>query len=127
MPSSTARRVAAILEIRRCANGELPTSLISAAYRASQFKPVMLVLDSVSPEEVDNVLDPIVAASRHHLCGVIYVRKNDEAAVLTSVGNAVPVFASSEDLCAKLAARGIAFDDVVNAEDLLFPQGRLAS
>ena len=117
MPQASAR-LAALLEIGRRPNGEIPVSLISAAYRASRSTAIMLVLDSISPAEIDHVLDPVVAQSGHDLSGVLYVSKHDDAAVLRGAEGASSVFASSDELCAKLLGRGIAFRDVSEAERL---------
>jgi hypothetical protein len=110
--------VAAILEIQRKSNGEIPTALISAAYRASRSRPVMLVLDAVSPGEVDKVLDPVVARNGHHHRGVVYASTND-ATVLNAAAGASRVFAASDAFRSKLASRGIAFQDVSEAEPQL--------
>jgi hypothetical protein len=111
--------VAALLEIGRDPNGNLPQTLISAAYRASRSKPVMLVLDSVSPREIDEVLDPIVTRSYRDHRGVIYARVDDERAVLAGATAASRVFAASPDFMAKLLEWGIPFEDVSRAEPLL--------
>jgi len=108
-------KVAALLEIGRKANGEIPASLISAAYRASRSTSIMLALDAVSPAEVDEVLDPVVARNGYDVCGVLYVKVSDDAA-LTGAASAARVFASSHGFRAKLAERGIAFQDVSEAE-----------
>ena len=78
----------------------------------------MLVLDAVSPAEVDQVLDPIVARNGHDLCGVVYVDKRNQAAVLSGAASASRIFAASDDLRATLASNGIAFQNVDEAESL---------
>ena len=110
------RQVAALLEIGRKADGEIPGSLISAAYRASRSRPVMLVLHSVSPREVDQLLDPVVAGAGRDHRGVVYANLSDDAVVLDTAASADKVFASSQAFRAKLASRGIAFRDVAEAE-----------
>src|SRR5688572_9229520 len=108
-------QVTTLLEIGRRANGEMPASLISAAYRASRSTPVMLVLDSVSPGEVDRVLDPVVARTGRQHRGVIYASSEDTT-VLNVAAAASRVFAASESFRAKLTSRGISFLDVSEAE-----------
>jgi len=108
--------VDAILEIGRQANGDISAALVSAAYRASRATPIMLVLDSVTPADVDRVLDPVVAGSGYDLCGVIYVNKGDEDAILSGAATASRVFARSAELRATLSSRGIAFRSVEEAE-----------
>jgi hypothetical protein len=116
--------VATILEIGRRPNGEIPASLISAAYRASRETPVMLVLDSVSPREVDQLLDPVVARNGREHRGVVYASMRDENAVLDVAAGASRVFAASAGFRAKLASHGIAFRDVSEAEPALFSAER---
>ena len=111
--------VAALLEIGRDPNGNIPQSLISAAYKASRTRPVMLVLDAVTPKEIDAVLDPIVTGTYREHRGVIYAQANDEPAVLAGATAAMRVFAASPDFMAKLMAWGIPFEDVSAAEPSL--------
>jgi hypothetical protein len=118
--SQAALHVATLLEIGRKANGEIPESLISAAYRASRSRPVMLVLDAVTPWEVDELLDPVVARSGRNHRGVVYANlRDDNGLVLNSAAAAGRVFAASDVFRAKLASRGIAFKDVAEAEQAL--------
>ena len=112
-------RVSTLLEIGRTANGEIPESLISAAYNAGRSTPVMLVLDSVSPAEVDRLLDPAVKRSGLGHRGVVYANLRDEGAVLNVAASASTVFAASERFRAKLVSRGIPFRDVSEAEPVL--------
>lgn len=116
--------VAALLEIARDPSGRIPGALISAAYRASRLKSVMLVLDAVSPIEVDAVLDPMVAGSYREHVGVIYAQATDEHAVLAGAATATRVFAASPDFRAKLLSWGIPFEDVSRAEPLLSDDGQ---
>ena len=111
--------VAALLEIGRDRNGNIPRALISAAYRASRTKPVMLVLDAVSPKEIDAVLDPIVTGTYREHRGVIYAQATDDRAVLAAASAASEVFAPSPGFIAKLRSWGIPFEDVSAAEPLL--------
>ena len=111
--------VAALLEIGRDSNGNIPQALISAAYWASRSRPVMLVLAQVSPREVDAVLDPIVTRSYRDHRGVIYADAADERTVLAGAAAASQVFAASSDFMAKLMLWGIPFEDVSRAEPLL--------
>ena len=117
--TAVAAPVAALLEIGRDARGNIPQSLISAAYKASRSKPVMLVLDSVSPREIDAVLDPLVLGTHREHRGVIYAQATDERAVLAGATAASRVFASSADFMAKLLTWGIPFQDLEAAEAAL--------
>jgi hypothetical protein len=111
--------VVTLLEIGRKPSGEIPASLIRAAYRASHSRPVMLVLDSVSPREVDLLLDPVVARSGRNHRGVMYASLRNEGEVLNVAAAASRVFAASQTFRAKLASRGIKFSDVSEAEPVL--------
>jgi len=111
--------VEALLEIGRDPSGKIPGALISAAYRASRRNLVMLVLDAVSPKEVDAFLDPMVAGTHREHRGVIYAQATDDDAVMAGAATATRVFAASPDFRAKLVAWGIPFEDVSRAEPLL--------
>lgn len=111
--------VGALLEIGRDTSGLIPRELISAAYRASRAQTVMLVLDAVSPREVDAILDPMIGDTYREHCGVIYAKSTDERAVLSGAATAKHVFAASAGFRAKLAAWGIPFEDVSCAAPLL--------
>lgn len=118
-PSQSPFRVTTLVEIGRGSNGEVPVQLISAAYRASREDHVMLVLDAVSPAEVDRLLDSVVARYGHTHCGIVYARMQDESEVLTVAANASRVFAMSERFRAKLASGGIPYEDLDAAEQAL--------
>ena len=79
----------------------------------------MLVLHSVSPREVDRLLDPVVADSGRDHRGVVYANIGDDNAVLNVAAGAAQVFAASDAFRAKLTSRGIAFRDVSEAEPAL--------
>ena len=111
--------VAALLEIGRDESGNIPRALISAAYKASRTRPVMLVLDAVTPLEIDAVLDPIVTSTYRDHRGVIYASARDERAVLAGASAAVHVFAASAGFMAKLMSWGIPFEDVSRAGPVL--------
>jgi len=110
----------ALLEIGRDQNGNIPGDLISAAYRASRSKPVMLVLDRITPREVDAVLDPMVSTSyREHRGAVLYAKAGDDSVVHAGATAATRVFAATATFRAKLKSWGIAYEDVSRAEPVL--------
>ena len=114
---------AALLEIGRDQNGNIPGDLISAAYRASRNKPVMLVLDCITPREVDAVLDPMVGATyREHRGAVLYANSGDDQAVLAGATAASRVFAATASFRAKLRSWGIAYEDVSRAAPVLIEE-----
>ena len=65
---------AAVVHVAREPGGQLPVDVILTAYRASRDAPVMLVLDSVSPREVDEILNPMVVTMGLEVCGVRYTQ-----------------------------------------------------
>jgi hypothetical protein len=116
--TNAAHKVSALLEIRREPDGQIPASLISAAYRASRSSSIMLALDSITPKEIDRVLDPVVETNGYHVRGVVYVDARDEAAIVVAAA-ASRVFASSQSFRARLRARGVSYQDVSRAESVL--------
>jgi hypothetical protein len=111
--------VPTLLQIRRGPDGQVPAALISTAYQASRAAPVMLILDTVSPSEVDNLLDPVVAEHGRTHRGLMYAKMQDEAAVLSVAATASRVFAATDEFRAKLASNGIRCEDVAAAEQAL--------
>lgn len=65
----------AILDIHRQADGRLPEEMIRLAYKASRRVRIALLLDDVSPAEVDRLLDPLVARCRLDIPGLIYLER----------------------------------------------------
>ncbi|SCW72365.1 hypothetical protein SAMN02927924_02334 [Sphingobium faniae] len=61
-----------ILEIARQPDGSLPDRLLELAYRASQRGCIMLLLNGISPFEVDAALDPLVGQMPLDIPGVVY-------------------------------------------------------
>lgn len=90
----------------------MQVELIAAAYRASLAAPVLLVLDRVSPAEVDEVLDDVVRSSPLNRPGVRYADAEDDATVLAAATRAHRTFASSDCFRAKLEARGLRYHDL---------------
>ncbi len=104
----------AVLEVGRQPDGTLQGGLIAAAYHASLAAPVLLVLDRVSPAEVDTVLDDVVRSSPLNRPGVRYAHVEDDATVLAAAKQAHRIFASSDCFRAKLEARGLQYHDLTD-------------
>jgi hypothetical protein len=96
--------LAAIIEVMSGPDGALPVELIRKAYRASKVGHIILVLNGVSAEAIDRVLDEVVADSGK-VHGVLYTDMNGASAVVSRLD--VPEFAliSTEPLRGLLAAR----------------------
>src|SRR5262249_17669148 len=97
-------------------DGALQGGLITAAYHASLAAPVLLVLDRVSPAEVDKVLDNVVRSSPLNRPGVRYANVEDDATVLAAARQAHRVFASSDCFRANLETRGLRYHDLAGVE-----------
>jgi hypothetical protein len=106
----------AVLEVARQPDGGLRGGLIAAAYHASLAAPVLLVLDRVSPAEVDKVLDDVVRSSPLNRPGVRYADVEDDATVLAAAKQAQRIFASSDCFRAKLETRGLRYHDLTDVE-----------
>ena len=105
-----------VLEVGRQPDGALQGELIAAAYRASLDARVLLVLDRVSPAEVDKVLDGVVRSSPLQRPGVRYANVEDDATVLGAATQAHRIFASSDCFRAKLETRGLPYHDLTESE-----------
>ena len=105
-----------VLEVGRQPDGALQGGLITAAYRASLAAPVLLVLDRVSPAEVDKVLDNVVRSSPLNRPGIRYASVEDDATVLAAAKQAHRIFASSDCFRAKLETRGLRYHDLTDLE-----------
>jgi len=106
----------AVVEVGRQPDGALQGELITAAYHASLAAPVLLVLDRVSPAEVNKVLDDIVRSSPLNRPGVRYADAEDDATVLEAASRAHRTFASSDCFRAKLDALGLRYHDLTDLD-----------
>jgi hypothetical protein len=106
----------AVLEVGRQSDGTLHGEAIAAAYHASLAAPVLLVLDRVSPAEVDKVLDNVVRSSPLNRPGVRYADAEDDATVIGAAKQARRIFARSDCFRAKLETRGLQYRDPTDLE-----------
>ncbi|TCN31457.1 hypothetical protein [Sinorhizobium americanum] len=86
-----ARSVIEIVESR----GRLPTELIVAGYWASQAGVVIYVLNGVTPQAINLVLDPIVTTLPLSIPGVLYVSLMDKARVCEALRCADEIYAAT--------------------------------
>jgi len=84
-----------VLEITRKPDGSLPDRLLELAYRASQRGRVILLLDGISPFEVDAALDPLVHRLPLDIPGVVYHERLDDPQLSEVADKAPLVFLSS--------------------------------
>jgi hypothetical protein len=68
-----------LVEISLPRSGAIPAGQIIAAYKASRFEPVALVLNGVSAGSVNKVLDPVVPTLPLDIPGIVYVDICDSA------------------------------------------------
>jgi hypothetical protein len=106
----------AVVEVGRQPDGALQGELIASAYHASLAAPVLLVLDRVSPAEVDKVLDDVVRSSPLNRPGVRYADVEDDATVLAAATRAHRTFARSDRFRAKLDARGLRYHELTDGD-----------
>jgi hypothetical protein len=86
----------AVIEISPQADGQLPTELILAAYRASERGPIVFVLRGVTAADIDRILDDLVPLLPVSIPGVKYVDIKNEGAILDAVSEAGMIFADTD-------------------------------
>lgn len=77
-------------------DGAVPAALIEKGYRASQRCPVVFVLNGVSAQVVNLILDPVVPQLPLNIPGVIYVDIRDEERVRDVVLSARAILTSTD-------------------------------
>lgn len=65
----------AVVEVHKTLGEPIPSDGIVATYLASRRGPILMVLDGVSAEECDRVLDPVVRQAPARLAGVAYASR----------------------------------------------------
>ena len=83
-----------IVEIAAAQN-ELPADLIRETYRASERVPIALVLNGVSPQAVNAVLDPIVATMPFAIPGVIYLDIRQRERLIEAIISASQIYVAT--------------------------------
>lgn len=96
------------MEIALDSDGELPRDVIAAAYIASRAITVGFVISpSVSREEIDCVLDPLVATTCGSVRGVRYFDLGDARGVQSAIQTARFVVAVTPEFRERCASSGI--------------------
>lgn len=88
-------RAIALVEITAGANGEVPTDLVQAVYRASAQGLFILALHGVDVDAIDRSLDGVVCSMPLTIPGVIYIDAEDEAAMRAALGTTEQIFSTS--------------------------------
>lgn len=87
-------RVCSVIEITR-SGGQLPASLMAAAYRSSRNGLVVFILNDVTAQAVNVILDPVVATMPLSIPGVLYIKIEDVARVREAVVSADAIYAAT--------------------------------
>jgi hypothetical protein len=108
--------VAAVIEIAAGADGELPHDLLAAAYEASRWGLVVLLLRGMDRDRVDRALNPIVRTVGLRVHGILYIEEWNPAEVVDFCRLARLVVASTSGLRDELSALGIVCADPTEVE-----------
>ena len=111
------RQLTAVVEIGSTRSGRFPVGLIRDAYRASRRGTVALVLNGVSPAEVDRVLDPNVKQVRD-VAGVVYCTRATLPRLLRKSGPSGVAWIGSKELGVELSKEGVAASPLVGRNRL---------
>jgi hypothetical protein len=118
--------LAAVVEIDSSQKGRLPVGRIRQAYRASRRGTVALVLNGVSPAQVDRALDPIVREVRG-VAGVVYCTRATLTPLLRRPGQSSVAWLGSKELAGELAKAGVVVSPVPGRNPLRdWSRGRAA-
>lgn len=85
----------AVVEIEHGPDGFLPRELIRLAYQASRRGQITLVLQGVTPWDIDREIDPLVKAMPLNIPGLLYVDGHDAGRLAVSSAKANMIFISS--------------------------------
>lgn len=88
-------RAIALVEISAGSNGEVPSDLVQAVYRASADGLFILALHGVDADAIDRSLDGVVCSMPLNIPGVIYVDAEDETAMRAALGATEQIFSTS--------------------------------
>ncbi|WP_143534119.1 hypothetical protein [Rhizobium sullae] len=88
-------------------NGRLPAELIEAGYRSSQYGLVVFVLNNVTPQAINLVLDPVVRTMPLSIPGVLYIEIGDEQRVRDAITSASIIYFASNALYNLAASYGV--------------------
>ena len=86
--------VLAVIEIERQQDGKLPHNLLRLAYRASRRGQIVLVLNDVSPFDVNRAIDALVARMPLNVPGLLYVDGRDAGRLADCSAKANMIFVS---------------------------------
>ena len=93
--AKTLGRPQAVVEIVAEANGEPPAEFIQALYRASAQGVIKRILCDVAWAAVDHVLDNLVHQMPLSVPGLIYLKADDEAAVVSAIASTDLILAAT--------------------------------
>lgn len=96
--AKTLGRPQAVVEIVAEANGDPPAEFIRALYRASVQGVIKLILCDVAWAAVDHVLDNLVHQMPLSIPGLIYLKADDETAVVSAIASTDLILAATARL-----------------------------
>lgn len=100
-------KVATVIEVLAEPGGTAPRGLLGAAYRASREGTVVLVLNGVSPTQVDRALDSVVARVGGGVAGVAYCTPANLERLLLEHGWPTVAFVVTRTIAAPLTEHGV--------------------
>ena len=104
-------------------NGQPPVNLIQNCYRLSTACLVVFILNGVSPQTINLILDPIVPSLPLDIPGVLYVDISDEARVRQSVLSSRTILARTKTFQRVVERYGLARHVVSGMDEI---DGRIA-
>lgn len=100
-------KVSTVIEVRAEPGGTAPRGLLGAAYRASRDGTVVLVLNGISPTQVDRALDSVVAHVGGKVAGVAYCTPATLERLLQDRGWPEIAFVGTRQIAAPLTRHGV--------------------
>ena len=96
-----------VIELALAEDMDLPTDLITAAYRASAAAHVVFIMPQAARAMVDRALDPLVADWGLSACGIRYVTTPEASTLAPVVRRATWASVESHPLRALCEAHGV--------------------
>ena len=92
-------------------NGQVPKELVLKGYMYSRYGAVAFILNDITPDTLNNILDPIVPGLGLNIPGVKYVKMDVRPDVFDAISSAKlivtlsPLFSEMVSYCAKIQCR----------------------
>ncbi|MGZ2386160.1 hypothetical protein [Rhizobium brockwellii] len=89
--------------------GRVPLDLIINGYRSSKYGSVAFILNGVTPQIVNRILDPVVPTMGLDIPGVRYIDIKSEVDVVEAIFSASSIIAFSPEFCSTVTERGLPY------------------